>query len=307
MVVEPAGDPLECTVRFRRTLPAIPVALRRAMLSEIPTLAIAAVKVHQNDSLWARVEVERRLKLLPIRSVAAAQMRTVVRCVCLEGCGLCTVNLELDVTNTAATGAMQVFASEIRPGPEAQAAGVCVAETGRDVPLVQLLPGQRLRCTCIVRKGFGRNDATFQACAAVGLGYTIDVAVDPAAAAALSPQERRDFAERCPKLVFDPETLAPTGAERCDMCRACTDGAGDIEDVLLPHLAGRDRDRGAPIVYLARRVADATPGGQPRFPMRLTVSTTGALSATEALLLAASELKARLQRVAAALEETATD
>lgn len=306
VVVTPVSE-TECTVAFRCTMPAVPVSLRRALLSEIPTLAITAVKVHHNDSFWARVEVERRLRMLPVVSAAAAQMQTVVRCMCLEGCGLCTVKLELDVTNTASAGKVCVFASEIKPGPEALAAGIRVADTGLDVPLVELMPGQRLCCTCVVRKGFGRNDAAFQACSAVGMAYAISVVVDPDAAAGLTPQERKDFADRCPKRVFDPDTLEPTGADRCDMCRACTDGCGDIEDVLVRARAGSVVSRAVPIVHLGRRTAEPTHSGQPRFPMRLSVNTTGALCATDALLLAASELKARLHRVAVALEETSAD
>ena len=312
VVVDNVGvaDPgaLECTVRFAGTLPAVPVALRRALLAEIPALSVAVVKVHHNDSAWSRLEVERRLKMLPIASAAAAQMRTTVRCVCLEGCGLCTVKLELDVTNTAPASsntAKCVYAAEIVPGPEARAAGVAVAATGRDVSLVRLMPGQRLHCTCIVRKGYARIDAAAQVATAVGLAYVADIVVDHERVAELGTEDRAAFAARCPKGVFDPATLEPVRPERCDMCRACTDAGGDIEDVLRWSGSAAGPGSYRPLVHVARRTGVPTPSGQPRFPMQLTVRTTGSLSALDALLLAVSELKQRLLRISSALGEEA--
>lgn len=301
------AKPLECQVSFAGTLPAIPVALRRALLAEIPALAVSVVKIHHNDSAWSRLEVERRLRMLPIASAAAAQMRTVMRCVCLEGCGLCTVKLELDVTNTAPASSGEqrcVYAAEIVPGPEARAAGVGVADTGLDVSIVRLMPGQRIHCTCVVRKGYARIDAAFQVATAIGLAYQAEVIVDQERAAELSPAERRALAARCPKGVFDPDTLEPVRAELCDMCRACTDAGGDIEDLLgKATQTGSNPSSYHPLVHIARKTSAPTAGGQPRFPMTLTVKTTGSLPALEALLLAVSELKQRLARIGTAIEE----
>ncbi|GFE55749.1 DNA-directed RNA polymerase [Babesia ovis] len=75
-------------------------ALRRIMLSEIPSLAIEVVTVLENTSVLHDEYIAHRLGLLPIDSNNARNFEYRDKCNCSDKCSRCTVEYELDVKCT---------------------------------------------------------------------------------------------------------------------------------------------------------------------------------------------------------------
>jgi len=85
-------------------------ALRRIMMAEVPTMAIEYVNIIENDSVLFDEFLAHRMGLLPLTShyvgdippdfTTGRGFKEYKDCNCFDGCGYCTAQFELDVTNT---------------------------------------------------------------------------------------------------------------------------------------------------------------------------------------------------------------
>ena len=76
-------------------------ALRRIIISEVPTMAIDKVEISENTSALHDEFIAHRCGLIPIVSDEVARYNTIDACDCAAGCPKCTVFFELDVLNTS--------------------------------------------------------------------------------------------------------------------------------------------------------------------------------------------------------------
>ena len=74
-------------------------ALRRIIISEVPTMAIDKVEITENTSALHDEFIAHRCGLIPIVSNDVSNFNYIDDCDCIEGCSKCTVTYELNVDN----------------------------------------------------------------------------------------------------------------------------------------------------------------------------------------------------------------
>jgi len=127
-------------------------ALRRAMLTEVPVLAVDWVDFEENGSALFDETIAHRLAMLPLE-FNPKKMNVSDDCSCKGvGCVNCQVVLALEKTGpgTATSGDLKSTSKDVRP-------------TDGNFPIVQLIEGQRLKFQAVARIGFGRIHAKYQA------------------------------------------------------------------------------------------------------------------------------------------------
>lgn len=279
---------------FGSVVPALVTALRRAVMGDVPGLAFVRVVVHVNQSQENSQLVEESMRQLALRPHPAARMQHPLTCsACQSTCQQCALVFRVDVEHPAdAPEPLRwVTGRDVRPPAHVPDAGL--APAALSARLVPLLRGERFAADLVAQRGYGRDAAEFAVTTVVSARPRVVVSVDAERArASLRPDQVAALAALCPKRVFDPATLEPVRADRCDACMECCprEGFGDasVADV---------EDGGVPFV----RVTHATDPRAPehRRPMLLTVETTGGASGKEALLAACASLRARVLRISA--------
>jgi len=151
-------------------------ALRRVILSEVPTLAIDIVEVDINTSVLADEFICHRLGLIPLSSKNVDDVLYTRDCECENYCEHCSVILDLDARCTTDDG-MNVYASmlTISENTANQWVGRPVfkpSDENKQGPIIaKLRKGQRIKMKCIAKKGIAKEHAKWAPTAAVGFEY----------------------------------------------------------------------------------------------------------------------------------------
>ena len=199
--------------------PAFANAFRRAMIGEVPTLAIEDVRIYDNTSALFDEMLAHRLGLIPIKTDLSSYS-TQEKCTCGGvGCPGCTVTYTL-----SAEGPRMVSSSDLIPqDPKA----VPVYD---NVPIVKLIKGQKLVLEAKAILNTGREHAKWQPTLVCGYKNHPVVSISEACDACGM------CVEECPRQV-----LAVRGKKvevvngklpDCSMCKLCekaclTSGIGD--------------------------------------------------------------------------------
>ena len=134
------------TFMIKDTNPAFANAVRRAIIEEVPTMAIEDVEVVKNGSALYDEMIAHRLGMLPL-STDLKGYTPRDECDCkAAGCAKCTVSLTLK-----AKGPAIVLASELKSKDPA------VKPVYGNMPIVQLLKGQELEIECVAQLGRGKE------------------------------------------------------------------------------------------------------------------------------------------------------
>ena len=137
--------------------------IQRVMISEIPTLAIDMVMIDENSSIMADQELSLRLGLIPMLSENANEFLLPDECECENFCSKCSIRLSLNVS--CYEGVYHVTSKDFvchddrsRPVHESTLPNEFLGEDGfgPGVFIVTLIKNQRIRLSCIVRKGSGK-------------------------------------------------------------------------------------------------------------------------------------------------------
>lgn len=132
--------------------PAFANALRRTMISEVPTLAVEFVDFHENTSVLFDEIIAQRMGLIPLK-FTIDKFNFTDSCKCDgEGCPSCQVVFAIEKTgpSTVYSGDMKSSNSDVKPA-------------AATFPIVELLEGQRLKLEATARLGVGKDHAKFQA------------------------------------------------------------------------------------------------------------------------------------------------
>jgi DNA-directed RNA polymerase subunit D len=186
--------------------PALANALRRIMISEVPTLAIEWVDFNDNTSALFDEVVAHRLGMIPL-IFDPKKFNFARECKCKgKGCPLCQVVFALEKSgpSTACSGDMKSSNRGVKPA-------------NPDFPIVKLLKGQHLKLEAFAVLGEGKEHAKWQA-ANVSYQYLPQLEV----------KNFRDFKKlvsACPKgvLAVKKRKLVLTDPFTCDECRVCED------------------------------------------------------------------------------------
>ena len=182
--------------------------LRRAMISEVPTLAIEDVRIYDNTSVIFDEMLTHRLGLIPLRTDLA---RYAVRSECScggAGCPVCTATYTLSVE-----GPKTVYSSDlISQDPDA-------APAEGEIPIIELGPEQKIVLEAYAIVGTGKEHAKWQATTACGYKNYPQIVID----------ELCDgcgmCVDECPRDVLEPGQgrirVVSGRQEYCSLCRLC--------------------------------------------------------------------------------------
>ncbi len=199
------------TFLLQGATPAFANALRRIMVSEVPTMAVDSVDFHENDSVLFDEVIAHRLGLIPI-SFDPDKFNLRSECKCGgKGCSMCQVVFVVDKT-----GPVMVYSGDMKSSNKA------VKPASPDFPIVELLKGQRIRMEATAIIGTGNEHAKWQAANASYQYYPQLVVKDA--------KEAKKCIRNCPKGLIKLKAGKPSLAdpEKCDLCRQCLEGCPGI-------------------------------------------------------------------------------
>ncbi|MCQ1535543.1 DNA-directed RNA polymerase subunit D [Methanosarcina sp. KYL-1] len=182
--------------------------IRRAMVADVPTLAIEYVNLYDNTSVLYDEQLALRLSLIPLVTDDETYVPQAECDVCGgEGCPACEVSLTL-----SAEGPGTVFSRDlISSDPKIQPADPTV-------PIVELRKGQKLVLEAIAHMGYGRDSVKWQAGVACGYKNVPIISIENCDACG-------HCAAECPKGIIRVETEGARISEddviRCSLCKLC--------------------------------------------------------------------------------------
>jgi DNA-directed RNA polymerase subunit D len=142
----------EITFVLEGVTPAFANALRRIMISEVPTMAIEFVDFLKNDSVLKDEVLANRLGLIPLTFDRKAYSLP-AECECEgKGCSRCQVKFSL-----SAKGPCMVFASDLTFKDPS------VKPVYEKIPIVELFENEELELEGVAQLGLGKDHAKWQA------------------------------------------------------------------------------------------------------------------------------------------------
>jgi DNA-directed RNA polymerase subunit D len=130
-------------------------AIRRTSISEVPTLAIDDVVILENSSVMHDEAIAHRLGLIPLQTnLDRFVMPHECDCKSTLGCSKCRVLLVLDSEANEKTKV--VMSGELMSEDE------LIKPVSKDIPIITLAPGQKLKFEAYARLGIGRDHAKWQ-------------------------------------------------------------------------------------------------------------------------------------------------
>jgi DNA-directed RNA polymerase subunit D len=130
-------------------------ALRRLSISEVPTFAIDDVVMLENSSVMHDEAVAHRLGLVPLRTdLQRFVLPNLCECKSTLGCTKCRVLLVLD---SEANDKTKVVTSA-----ELVSEDDIVKPISKEIPIIVLAPGQKLKFEAYARLGLGKDHAKWQ-------------------------------------------------------------------------------------------------------------------------------------------------
>ena len=214
-------------------------ALRRILLSDVPTMAIEKVVLFQNTSIIQDEVLAHRLGLIPI--YADPKQFTYVGEDDADPTEFNTTVFTLEVVCTnnpqasfAAPPSVMfhnstVFSSQLKWVPQGSQAARFAADPIRpvhdDIVIAKLRPGQSIEAELHVIKGTGREHAKWSPVATAFYRQMPEISFEDA----FTGDEAKDLKALCPMGVFDIEDMGSglgpqavvANPRNCTMCREC--------------------------------------------------------------------------------------
>jgi DNA-directed RNA polymerase subunit D len=130
-------------------------AIRRLSISEVPTFAIDDVVMLENSSVMHDEAVAHRLGLVPLRTdLQRFVLPNLCECKSSLGCSKCRVLLVLD--SEASDKTKVITTAELVSEDDT------VKPTSKEIPIIVLAPGQKLKFEAYARLGLGKDHAKWQ-------------------------------------------------------------------------------------------------------------------------------------------------
>lgn len=221
-------SPERVIFELKGTDAAIPNALRRILISEVPTVAVETVQIWQNTGVIQDEVLAHRLGLIPfVVDPTALDYRRPNQDFTDENA--LRVSLHVKCTEQSLgphQPSLPVYARDIKWEPmspsqkEAFAANPPRA-VHPDILITKLRPGQEIELKAYLEKGVGKTHAKWSpVCTAV---YRLEPEI--AFKEPIRGEEARDLCSLCPMGVFDIEDTTGEAYARhprnCTTCRAC--------------------------------------------------------------------------------------
>ena len=190
-------------------------ALRRAMMAEVPAMAIDDVIILENTSVLYDEVIAHRLGLIPLKTDLDAFVPP-EECDCKSelGCSKCRAAFTLEVESVGEP--VMAYSSDLKGDGE-------VAPVSGNIPIVKLGPSQRLKLELYAKLGRGLEHAKWQPVSACAYKYLPKVTLNPDNLA--NPEK---VIQICPTDVFypDPDSkIAVRDELACTLCMDCVETA----------------------------------------------------------------------------------
>lgn len=189
-------------------------ALRRIILSEIPTMAIEWVVFRKNDSALNDEIIAHRLALVPLKFDKKAY-NLPEKCTCKgKGCSRCQVKLVLKKK-----GPCMVYSGDLKSDAKD------VKPVYNDIPIVELFEDQELELEATAQLGLGKIHAKWQG-GIVGYKNVPKITIK-------NVKNLKEVVEKCPRNVFKIEKnrLVIDNPLKCNYCMQCTNNGIKVEAV----------------------------------------------------------------------------
>ncbi|MEM3522811.1 MAG: DNA-directed RNA polymerase subunit D, partial [Candidatus Bathyarchaeia archaeon] len=201
------------TIRFMLSgaTPAFANALRRVIISEVPTMAIEDVVIVENTSIMYDEILSHRLGLIPLTTdLDSYYLPEECSCKSDFGCAKCRSSFTLeaeayDKTITVYSGDIKCSDPKIKPVSD-------------KIPIVKLAPRQKLKLEAYARLGRGLEHAKWQPVSACGYKFLPKINID---------KKRCNICEECVKycpkgiLLIQDKTLIVKDEFKCTLCKDC--------------------------------------------------------------------------------------
>jgi len=191
--------------------PAFANALRRIMISEVPSMVIDDVFFYENQSALDDETIAHRLGLIPLKTdLDSYVLPEECECKSEMGCNRCRAMLTLEAEAT--TSAKTVYSGELKSeDPD-------IVPVSPRIPVIKLAPGQKIKFEAISRLGTGKQHAKWQPVSACGYKYLPVIEINQRLCDAC-----KECIEACPKKVLDlkDDKVAVVNLLACTLCMEC--------------------------------------------------------------------------------------
>lgn len=203
-------------VLIRDINPTIANTLRRAMISEVPIMAIDEITFLKNTSALYDEIIAHRMGLIPLKTdLSSYNLKSECKCKG-KGCSLCQLTFTL-----AAKGPCTVYASDLKSKDKD------IYPIYPKMPIVQLLKDQVLELEATAVLGKGKTHAKFSAGHAFYNCY-------PAIKIDAKKDDIKKIVEACPKKILEASgnDIKVKNITECNMCEACVDTAPEEVQII---------------------------------------------------------------------------
>jgi len=201
---------LEISFLLEEVSPAFANALRRTMISELPTMAIEWVDFLKNDSALSDEVIANRLGQIPLTFDKKAYDLP-KECKCKgKGCSRCQVKLSLEKI-----GPNMVYSGDLKSRSKD------VKSLFEKIPIVELFEDQELKFEAIAQLGLGKEHAKWQG-AVVGYKNASNVIID---LKECKGEGCKKCVEKCVGKILKIKEgkLRITNPVQCNSCMQCVE------------------------------------------------------------------------------------
>ncbi|NHW22966.1 MAG: DNA-directed RNA polymerase subunit D [Archaeoglobales archaeon] len=186
--------------------PALANAIRRAMKSLVPVLAVDFVDFYVNSSNFYDEMIAHRLAMLPIKTdLERFNMRENCSCGGV-GCPNCQISFRLNVE-----GPKVVYARDFISDDPA------IHFAYGDIPVLELFKGQQLMIEAVARLGIGKEHSKFQPVSACFYRIIPDIEINDKCDLC------KNCVSACPRDILEEREgkIVAKNLENCSLCREC--------------------------------------------------------------------------------------
>lgn len=213
--------------------PAFANSLRRTILTEVPTLAIAEIIVLENSSPLYDEIIAHRLGLIPIVT-PLDDLTLREECTCGGvGCTACEIHMELLYEGESTIDTVYSEQLKVTNDPDSP-----IKSVHAKVPILKLSRKQKVHIECIARLGFGKNHARWQPVSTISYKYYPKVNINKEKCVLC-----QECIPACPAKILEikSDELISIDDKDCILCDMCSDTCqydaieayGDDNDLLF--------------------------------------------------------------------------